>query len=57
MRLLQSSQVRWAFWQCTQARLAFFFFGPSLPRVRGGTWGDEGEDSSCVSSSVVGRVI
>lgn len=25
----QSSQVRWAFWQWKQARLAFFFFGPS----------------------------
>jgi hypothetical protein len=26
----QSSQVKCAFWQCEQALLAFFFFGPSL---------------------------
>lgn len=29
----QSSHVRCAFWQWKQARLAFFFFGPSLVRA------------------------
>lgn len=26
----QSSQVKWAFWQCTQALVAFFFLDPFL---------------------------
>lgn len=44
----QSSQVKCAFWQWKQARLAFFFFGPS--RVRDGGWEDE--DSASLGSSV-----
>ena len=47
---LQSSQVRWAFWQCAQARLAFFFLGPSL-FFRGGC-----EEESPLSSGVGARL-
>ena len=42
----QSSQVRWAFWQWKQARLAFLFFGPS--RVLG--WGPESPFSLALSA-------